>query len=196
MAPFTLLLREVYLPGEAGSSKRTQLALLAMHNCRASCQLALDLEAQARCIESAIVHLRLVGVMVASMLSSGAKVWGVQLAAKASCGATGSAAEMLQLSGTSSICRACDRPLYCSGARGRGRRVAAVAEITAACNQLIWLQGMDLFACLLDLKVIVVRRVPVARCQWLGAAGVTLQPECGIQLAGTAATPARQCWAA
>ena len=77
----------------AAAPARTQLARLAMHNCRARCaELG---------IESAAVQLRLFGVMVDTVLSYGAEVWGVQLATKAACssaGNAGSAAEKLQLS--------------------------------------------------------------------------------------------------
>jgi hypothetical protein len=71
---------------------RAQLARAAMHNCRARCaELG---------IEAAPVQLRLFSTMVDSVLSYGAEVWGMQLAAKAasSSGSSGSAAEKLQLS--------------------------------------------------------------------------------------------------
>ena len=76
----------------AAAPPRTQLARWAMHNCRARCaELG---------IESTAVQLRLFSIMVDSVLSYGAEIWGVQLAAKAatssSCN-TNSAAEQLQL---------------------------------------------------------------------------------------------------
>ena len=78
------------LAGTAGAA-RTQLGRAAMHSCRARCaELG---------IEAASVHLWLFSVMVDSVLSYGAEVWGVQLAAKAAAGngSAGSAAERLQL---------------------------------------------------------------------------------------------------
>ena len=77
----------------AAAPARAQLARLAMHNCRTRCAEV--------GIEAAPVQLRLFGTMVDSVLSHGAEVWGVQLAAKAACchrGSAGSAAEKLQLS--------------------------------------------------------------------------------------------------
>ena len=77
----------------AAAPARAQLARLAMHNCRTRCA--------EMGIEAAPVQLRLFGTMVDSVLSHGAEVWGVQLAAKAACcqrGSAGSAAEKLQLS--------------------------------------------------------------------------------------------------
>jgi len=79
------------LAGVAGAG-RAQLGRAAMHSCRARCaELG---------IEAADIHLRLFGVMVDSVLSYGAEVWGVQLAARAAAGGggAGSAAERLQLS--------------------------------------------------------------------------------------------------
>ena len=77
----------------AAAPARAQLARLAMHNCRTRCAEV--------GIEAAPVQLRLFGTMVDSVLSHGAEVWGVQLAAKAACchrGSAGSEAEKLQLS--------------------------------------------------------------------------------------------------
>ena len=78
------------LAGVAGTA-RAQLARAAMHSCRARCaELG---------IEAADVQLRLFSTMVDSVLSYGAEVWGVQLAAKAAArgGSAGSAAERLHL---------------------------------------------------------------------------------------------------
>ena len=78
------------LAGAAGP-QRAQLGRAAMHSCRARCaELG---------IEAASVHLRLFSIMVDSVLSYGAEVWGIQLAAKAAAGngGAGSAAERLQL---------------------------------------------------------------------------------------------------
>lgn len=79
------------LAGAAGAA-RAQLARAAMHSCRARCA--------ALGIEAASVHLRLFSIMVDSVMSYGAEVWGVQLVAKAAAGSgsAGSAAERLQLS--------------------------------------------------------------------------------------------------
>jgi len=75
----------------AAAPARTQLARAAMHSCRARCaELG---------IQAADVQLRLFGAMVDSVLSYGAEVWGVQLAAKAVShgGSGGSKAEQLQV---------------------------------------------------------------------------------------------------
>ena len=75
----------------AAGAARAQLGRAAMHSCRARCaELG---------IEAASVHLRLFSTMVDSVLSYGAEVWGVQLAAAAAAGSgsAGSAAERLQL---------------------------------------------------------------------------------------------------
>ena len=76
----------------AACPARTQLARLALSNTRARCaELG---------VEAAPVHLRLFSMMVDSVLSHGAEVWGVQLVARAAAspeGAAGSAAERLQM---------------------------------------------------------------------------------------------------
>ena len=59
----------------AAAPARAQVARLAMHSCRARCAEV--------GIEAAPVHLQLFGTMLDSVLSHGAEVWCVRLAAKA-----------------------------------------------------------------------------------------------------------------
>ena len=76
----------------AAAPARTKAAWAALHNSRARCA--------ALGIEAARVQLRLFSTMVDPVLSYGAEVWGMQLAAKAAAsgGSTGCAAERLHMS--------------------------------------------------------------------------------------------------
>ena len=75
----------------AAAPGRAKAAWAALHNSRARCA--------ALGVEAAHVHLRLFSSLVDSVLSYGAEVWGLQLAAKAATtgGSTGCAAERLHL---------------------------------------------------------------------------------------------------